>query len=250
MNKKMLEMALLTVSLVMSASAMADASLLSPYSADYDLERKGIGSAKATFTLTKQADGSYEYKSVLHPTGIAALLLGDVTQTSDFKLVNGRPQSSSYAYSEKGKHASEESIQFDWAGKSAATTEDGKQRKAALSADSVDVQLVQLLVASDLAAGKLPDSYQIVNHGEATTYTVKALPDAKLRLQAGNFQTKVVALTTADKKRTITAWMAPNLHFLPVQIRQVDKNTITLTLLHIAYSDEGAPAAAPATTTK
>ena len=244
MNKKILEMGLLMAGLLISAGAMADAGLLTPYSADYDMERKGIGSAKATFSLEKNADGSMVYQSVLHPTGIAALLLGDVTQTSDFKLVNGRPQSTSYQYSEKGKHASEETIKFDWTGKKKATsTEDGKTRNAALSDNSVDVQLVQLLLANDVAAGKVPDSYQIVNHGEATTYTVKTLPDAKLRLQSGNFQTKVVALTNAEKKRTITAWMAPSLHYLPVQIQQVDKNTITLTLLHIAYKDQAAPAA-------
>ncbi|HSN17586.1 MAG TPA: DUF3108 domain-containing protein [Gammaproteobacteria bacterium] len=246
MNKKMLEMALLTASMLVSAGAMADANLFSPYTATYHLNRKGIGSANATFTLSKQADGSYEYKSVLHPTGIASLLLGDVTQTSDFKLVNDRPESQTYTYSEKGKHADEESIKFDWTKKKAATSEDGKERRAPLSDDSVDVQLVQLMVASDAAADKLPASYQIVDHGEATTYTVKTLPDAKLRLQSGNFQTKVVALTNAEKKRTITAWLAPNLHYLPVQIRQVDKNTITLTMMHIAYSDEAAAAGAPA----
>ena len=244
MNKKILEMALLTAGLLISAGAMADTALLSPYSADYDMERKGIGSAKATFSLDKNADGSMVYQSVLHPTGIAALLLGDVTQTSNFKLVNGRPQSTSYQYSEKGKHADEETIKFDWSGKKKATSsEDGKDRNSVLTDNSVDVQLVQLLLASDLAAGKLPESYQIVDHGESTTYTVKTLPDAKLRLQSGNFQTKVVALTNAAKKRTITAWMAPSLHYLPVQIQQVDKNTITLTLLHIAYKDQGAPAA-------
>ncbi|HEY1991233.1 MAG TPA: DUF3108 domain-containing protein, partial [Gammaproteobacteria bacterium] len=146
-------------------------------------------------------------------------------------------------------HADEETIQFDWTGKKAATSENNKQRSAPLSADSVDVQLVQLLVASDAAAGKLPESYQIVDHGEATTYTVKSLPDAKLRLQSGNFETKVVALSNAAKKRTITAWLAPSLHFLPVQIRQVDRNTITLTMLHIGYNDE-ATAATPAAATK
>lgn len=244
MNKKMLEMALLTAGMLVSAGAMADAGLFSPYSATYHLDRKGIGSANATFALTKQADGSYEYKSTLHPTGIAALMLGDVTQTSDFKLVNGRPQSQTYSYSEKGKHADEETVQFDWSKKKATTSENSKDRTSELADDSVDVQLVQLLVAADAAAGKLPANYQIVNHGEAMTYTVKNLPDAKLRLQSGNFETKVVALTNAEKKRTITAWLAPNLHFLPVQIRQVDKNTITLTMLHIGYSDEAAPAAA------
>ena len=51
-------------------------------------------------------------------------------------------------------------------------------------------------------------------------------------------------VTNTDKGRTITVWMAPNLHFLPVQIQQVDKkNTITLTLLHISYKDQTAPAA-------
>jgi hypothetical protein len=247
MNKKMLEMALLTAGLLISAGAMADASLLSPYTANYHLDRKGIGSANSTFTLSKQADGGYQYQSVLHPTGIAALVLGDVTQTSMFKAVNGRPQSSTYNYEEKGKHADSETIQFDWSTNKATSTENDKTRKAALSDNSVDVQLVQLLLATDAAAGKVPDSYEIVDHGEATTYSTKALPDAKLRLQSANYQTKVYALTDvtdASKKRTITVWMAPSLHFLPVQIQQVDKkNTITLTLLHIAYSDEAAPAA-------
>jgi hypothetical protein len=243
MNKKILKMALLTAGLMISAAAMADAAQFSPYTANYDFERKGIGSGKSTFTLDKQADGSYEYKSVLHPTGIAALLAKDVTQTSDFKLVNGRPQPSSYSFSWEGKPDEAETIQFNWASKSAAMDQAGKKSKAALTADSVDVQLVQMLVASDAAAGKLPDSYQIVDKGDATTYTVKSLPDAKLRLQAGNFQTKVVTLSNAEKKRTITAWLAPSLHYLPVQIQQKDKNTVTLTLLHVSYKDEAAPAA-------
>jgi hypothetical protein len=170
-------------------------------------------------------------------------VLGDVTQTSVFKVANGRPQSSTYNYDEKGKHADSETIQFDWTKKKATSQENDKTRKAALTDNSVDVQLVQLLLASDAASGKLPDSYQIVDHGEATTYATKSLPDAKLRLQSGNYQTKVVSLTDSAKGRTITAWMAPNLHYLPVQIQQVDKrNTITLTLLHVAYQDQ-APAA-------
>ena len=245
MKKKMLEMALLAAGLLISAGAMADAGQLSPYTANYDFERKGIGSGKSTFTLVKQPDGSYEYKSVLHPTGIASLLAKDVTQTSDFKLADGRPRSSSYSFSWQGKPDDAETIQFDWASKSAAMDQAGKKSKAALTADSVDVQLIQLLVASDAAAGKLPASYQIVDKGDATTYTVKSLPDAKLRLQSGNFHTKVVMLTNAAKKRTITAWLAPNLNYLPVQVQQVDKNTVTLTLLHVSYND-----AAPAAGTK
>src|SRR6185312_9913932 len=201
MNKKMLEMALLTASLLVSAAAMADAAQFSPYTANYDFERKGIGSGKSTFTLAKQADGSYAYKSVLHPTGIAGLVSKDVTQTSDFKVVGGRPQSSSYSFSWDGKPDESETIKFDWAAKSAAMDQAGKKSKAKLSADSVDVQLVQLLVAADAAAGKLPDSYHVVDKGDDTTYTVKSLPDAKLRLQSGNYQTKVVTLTNAAKKR-------------------------------------------------
>ena len=243
MNKKMLEMALLTAGLLVGTGAMADAMQFSPYSADYDMERKGIGSAKGTFTLSKQADDNYEYKSVLHPTGIATLLAKDITQTSDFKLVNGRPQSSSYTYSEKGKPGDDETVQFNWTAKSAAMDQAGKKSKTALGDNSVDVQLIQLLLASDLAAGRLADSYQLVDKGDATTYTVKSLPDAKLRLQSGNFQTKVVTLTNAAKKRTITAWLAPNLHYLPVQVQQVDRNTVTLTLLHVSFKDEAAPAA-------
>lgn len=229
---------MLAAGLGAAGAVLADTSLYSPYTASYDLERKGIGSAHASFSLAKGGDGAYVYKSVLHPSGLAALFLGDVTQTSTFKLVDDRPQSDSYQYSEKGKNADDETIQFDWNKKIATSRENGKQRKSPLTPDSVDVQLVQLLLANDVASGKVADHYQIVDHGEATTYDAKTRADKQLHTQAGDFDTKVVVLTNTAKKRTITAWLAPKLHYLPVQIQQVDRNTITLTLEHIAFNGE------------
>src|ERR1051325_8283163 len=80
-------MKVLTAALLMTGAmaAHADGSLFTPFHADYDLEREGIGSAHSVFTLEQGADGSYSYKSAMHATGIPAMFFSDLnTETSPF----------------------------------------------------------------------------------------------------------------------------------------------------------------------
>ena len=244
--KSLVLVTLMLTGLLIVTGAHADADLFASFHADYDLERDGLGSAHSVFTLDKDADGSYSYKSVLHATGLAALFFSDViTETSRFQVVDGRPRATSYTYTETGKHPKSENIQFAWERKVGVTDEDGKTRKKPLTTDMCDVQMLQLLLASDVAAGKLADSYKILTHGDIVEYKTETLPDAKIRAASIVYDTKVVALHDENKGRTITAWLSPALHYLPVQIRQAqsDKAGVTLTLMDISF-DSAAPTAA------
>lgn len=242
MKKKVLTAAVLMLG---ALAAHADGSELTPFHADYDLEREGIGSAHSVFTLEQGADGSYTYKSVMHATGIAAMFFSDViTETSTFTLDGGRPKAKSYSYSETGKHPSSQLVTFDWDKGYGITEEDGRSRKKKLEDGLCDVQLLQLQLAADVAADKLADSYRTLNDGEVVEYKAGKLPDAKVKAGDNTYDTRVVALHDAAKGRTITIWVSPALHYMPVQIRQeqAGKKAVTLTLEDISFGSAVASA--------
>lgn len=237
------------MALILTASAAGaatyDPNVLTPFRADYSLMRNSLGLGISSFTLSRDA-GVYSYKSVAHASGLAALFSSStITQESRFTLMDGRPRAVSYRYDDSGKPEDAESIHFDWSNGSATTEEDGRQKDKLLTPNTSDVQMIQLMIAADVAAGRAQRSYRLLDHGEITRYTAKALPDAPLKVGGKSYSTKVVQLYNAERGRTITVWLAPELHYLPVQIQQAqsDKATITLTLQKAAF-DAPAPAVA------
>jgi hypothetical protein len=239
MNSRIAGPLLLAGLMAAATGAQAADSPLTPFHADFHLDRKGIGSGRLTFSLGKTADG-YAYKSDLHPSGLAALLISEVTQTSSFKVVDGQLQAGTYEFKQTGGQTDSETIQFDWAKKVAVTDREGKpQQKRPLTPGMSDTQLINLVVAADVAAGKLAPEYKFLDHNKVSTYSAKTLADAKLTLGKATYDTKVVQLTDTSGDGTVTVWMAPSLHYLPVQIHNVDsKNDITMNMLDITLGGD------------
>jgi hypothetical protein len=233
---------LLTGSMLIALGAQAADSPLTPFHADFHMDRKGLGSGRLVFSLDKTASG-YVYKSELHPSGIAALFISLATQSSDFKVVDGGLQAGTYDYKQTGGQSDAETIQFDWDKKVGVTDRQGKpQQKKPITPGISDIQLINLVVAADVAAGKLAPEYKYLDHNKVNTYSAKALADAKLTLGKTSYDTKVVQLTDTSGDGTVTVWLAPVLHYLPVQIHNVDsKSDITMTMLDITLGS-GTPA--------
>lgn len=236
--------------LLPAMTAWAGSDVLTPYHADYSLARNGMTLGTASFSLQRDDDGNYIYKSVSHATGLASLFAGDViTQMSKFGLADGQPQPLLYSYSQSGgKHEKSESIQFDWAKKLAHGDEDGRQHKNPLRPGISDVFLIQLMLAVDAADGKLAKEYTLLDHGETTDYTPQKMPDQRMRVDKTQVDTLVLELHDAKKGRVIGLWLAPALHYLPVQIQQSEpgKATFTLSLDSISFDKTEAPTAASA----
>jgi hypothetical protein len=227
------------------AAATHDPNVLTPFRADYSLMRNSLGLGISSFTLSRDTD-TYSYKSAAHASGLASLFSSStITQESRFTLVDGRPRAVSYRYADSGKPEDAELIRFDWDKGTATTEEDGRQKDRLLTPNTSDVQMIQLMLAADVSAGRAQRYYRLVDHGEITRYAAKALPDAPLTVGGKGYSTKVVQLYNAERGRTITVWLAPELHYLPVQIQQAqtDKATITLTLQKVAF-ETPMPAAA------
>ena len=228
-------------------AALADGLAIPTYHADYSVTRNSLAIGVAKFTLSENADGSYTYQSVTRPAGVAALFFSDVvTETTHFEVEAGDPRSLLYSFSQTGgSHEKTETIQFDWQKRAAYTGEDGKNRPTRVEQGTADRFLAQLLISLDAAAGRSGGQYTVLDHHELTTYSLSLQPPAKLHTPAGEFDVVVLERKDAAKGRVMDFWLAPQLHYLPVQLqqRETDKATITLTLTDIGF-DTAAPAAA------
>jgi hypothetical protein len=249
MKMKSLIAGLLLMASVMPAAVGASTpeSPLVPFKANFSMDRKGLGSGRLVFALEKAADGGYVYSSELHPIGLASLFIKLVTQASEFQVVDGQLRAGTYVFKQTGGQTDSETIKFDWDKKVGIVDRDGKpRRKTAITPGVSDTQLINLVVAADVAAGKLAPQYRFLDHSKISTYTAKVLADAKLTLGKVSYDTKVVELSDTSGDGTVTVWLAPELHYLPVQIHNVDsKNDITMTMQDITLGD-----AAPAAVTK
>lgn len=245
MKSRLAGILLLAAFMSAAAGAQATDSPLVPFRANFHMDRKGIGSGNLVFALEKAADGGYVYRSELHPTGLAAFFIKLVTQTSNFQVVDGELRAGTYEFRQTGGQTDSETIKFDWNRKAGITDREGKPcRKTVITAGVSDTQLINLVVAADVAAGKLALEYKFLDHSKISTYTAKALADAKLTLGNVTYDTKVVELDDTTGDGTLTVWMAPVLHYLPVQIHDVDKNSdIIMTMQGIMFGD-ATPAAA------
>jgi len=209
------------------------------YQATYSVGFGSLRAGTASFSLSKNADGTYTYKSLTKSAGLAALFLNDVvSENSHFKLMDGKLQPLQYTYEHTGKDKDDkETIQFDWAKGLAYTEEDGKQRSLPIKAGIYDRLLAQLAISMDLQAGLDVEDYPVLGHGEINVYHMLRQDNTDLKTSAGNYETVVIARRAPHKDRITTFWLAPKLKYLPVKMEQTEpgQSTFSLVLTDIIF---------------
>lgn len=225
--------------LMFSATAIAqDTEVEVPiYQATYSLFLGSVRAGIASLSLSKNADGTYTYKSLTKSAGLAALFLNDViSETSHFKVTDGKLHPLQYTYEHTAKDKDDkETIQFDWAKGIAYTEEDGKQKSLPIKAGIYDRLLAQLAISMDLQTGLDVEDYPVLGHGEINVYHMLRQDNTDLKTPAGNYETVVIARRAPHKERVTTFWLAPKLDYLLVQMEQTEpeKPTISLELTDI-----------------
>ena len=233
-----LSSAIMAVLLFSAASHAQDTEQKIPlYQATYSIGRDSLRIGTANISLIQNKDGSYIYTSVSQAAGLAALFLSDViTETSHFKMMDGKLQSLQYTYEHTGNDKDKkENIRFDWDKNVAHSNEGGKQHTLPIKAGTYDRLLAQLAVSVDLEAGQTVGEYRVLDHNEINVYHMLRQENTDLKTPAGNYETVVIARRDPHKDRVTTFWLAPKLDYLPVQMQQTEpgKATISLVLTEI-----------------
>lgn len=215
------------------------------YHATYSVNRNDLHLGNAQFSLTRNANGTYAYKSVTRASGLASLFFSDViTELSYFEVNGGHLQPLLYRYSNTNHHHDrEQTIHFYWNKSVAYSADGGHHRTFPIKLGILDRALAQLALSVDMAAGHLPKTYTVLDHNKINSFHLQRVGKATLKTSAGKYNTMKVARDDAKKSRVTTFWLAPKLNYLPAQMQQTEpgKATITLVLTKIKFDSSKQP---------
>jgi len=196
----------------------ASAATLTPFEAIYEASMNGSAVADASRALTKTAENEYSltYKS--------SHMLFSFLETSKFKYVDGiitplyfeSKRTSLF----KSKH---KSIQFDWTSNTANFEYKKKNGSFTLEPGTTDPLTMAFVVAHAVAEGKTTIDVLQTDDNNIETRHFTAEQDIALDTRIGKLNTIKVTRLKKGKPHTFL-WLAPELNYLAVKIRQEKEN--------------------------
>ncbi len=197
---------------------LSQAELL-PYTAEYSASMAGIpvnGSAMRSFALLP--DNGYRLESS------ADLVLVNMKTTSQGLLKQPlQPQSYRYKQGGLGKKRSR-SAEFDWSQQKVDSHKNDRAWQLPLEPGTFDELSYQAQLRRDLSEGKQQLNYRVVDDDELDLFRFSILGSETLHTPMGALNTVRVKRERDSNKRVTEIWFAPELGYVPVQLRQLEKD--------------------------
>src|SRR5690625_1626363 len=203
-----------------------------PFTATYKVLRKGDLLGTSTLSLTRDADGTWTYRSSLKAEhGLAALLGGSVREASHFRWHDGRIEALDYDYrmhlavKEEQRH-----VKVDWKANTVSvhTSDDGDFTYKP-QPGLVERHVLVLALGRAVANGESKMALPVAVKDRVEKQTFAARGKSKITVPAGTFQAVRVDRTRDDKGYSV--WYAPErFGSAPVKLVQQAGGDITLLL--------------------
>jgi hypothetical protein len=215
---------------------------LQPFTAQYQLNRGGMIIGKVTNTLQLDTDGSYTYRSVTIPVGIVAVFSKDkITEESRGSIHGRQIIPSSYSYNHKRKkHPKLRKIEFDWSKQLATGTAAKPQWSKEIPKGTQDKASMVLSMMQAMTADTETIKLQVADKNRLKEYLLSAQKKEQIKAGGTSYNSIKLAESKSGNKSSITFWLAPELNYLPVQIRKREKKD-TYTMKLVKYT-QGQPA--------
>lgn len=231
-----MEKPILKFSLLLIAILATPALALTPYTATYKGKISGL-SADTHTTLAVDQSGRMEFRSVAKARGIARMFKQDpIVEYTQFLEVDGKFIPIEYRYEFNQSDSKRNSrINFDNDNGIAESTY--KTVTVELEIDGhVDRSLELLVVRADLTADRATDKYRYIDRNTLREAAYEKLGTETIRIGAGEFETVKYRRQRVGSSRSAVIWFAPELEYLPVQMKHFkdDKATGTVTLENYA----------------
>lgn len=228
--------------LLLAASVpAAGETALKPYEAVYHATVKMIP-VRARVKLEAKDGGVWIYRSTIEPRGWAGFISRELSETSVLVVRDGdRLVSSSYRKRDElgGRDAD---IRFDLAAGRMDVRYKGKSHSADWDPGIHDLMALRLVLANDLALGRLAGTYRIVDDkGRVRPVTVEEIGEETLQTEAGELATVQIEYSEERKDRVYRAWLAPALGGLIVRLEQYEEGELRGTLELAEYRPGDGP---------
>ena len=202
-----------------AASAGADVDGPGDFAAKFAIEWHGITAGYTTLELTHSSANTYTYKSRNMARGIFRLAFPDViSQTSTFTIVNGEVRPVTY-HADDGEPDSDKAVtlRFDWQTRRVTGTAEKKPVDLALESGTQDTLSVQIELMREVAAGRSPKSFWLIDDDEIKEYKYTREGTETLDTPLGKLETVRYRSEHAGSNRLTRLWLASSLGYLPIR---------------------------------
>lgn len=205
--------------LVMSAASAAN---LVANDNNYVLSRGGLNLGEARFRLAPEgASGCWRYEYKAKPSGLARLFIGELSERSDFCVVEGQIRSHRFEYHRSDKSSEDFTLDFDWSERVVRSSR-GELRE--LKTEMIDRLAMQIAIQQWVIERKGepgPEEFSItkVEDSKVRIYRFRITGRETLEVPAGRFET--VRVERSDDTRRFTRfWLAPERGYGAVRVEQ------------------------------
>jgi hypothetical protein len=201
------------------ANAAPEAQAPAPFVARFAIEWKGITAGYSQLELMRSAPNVYTYKSRNMARGIFRLAFPDaISQLSTFSIVEGEVRPSAY-HADDGSRDEGKSVdlKFDWQARRVTGVSERKPVDVALEPGTLDSLSVQIALMRELAAGRAPKSFWLIDNDEIKEYRYVHEGTVTLDTPLGKLETVIFRSERTGSDRVTRLWLAPSLGYLPVR---------------------------------
>jgi hypothetical protein len=218
---------------LLSAPALA----LTPYTAVYDAKGSGVSASNQITLLPPDASGRLELRSVSKARGLSGLLKRDpIVEYTRFEEIDGKflPVEYHYLFNNSGSKRNAWVI-FDRENLIAKSLYKTETVELDIRANHVDRLLEQLIFRTDILAGRVADKYATVERNTLREAVYEKLGTETIGTKAGSFETVKYRRQRIGSSRSVIIWFAPELEYLPVQMRHFNGDKATGTAILTSY---------------
>lgn len=206
---------------------------LPEFSAYYEARTNGMR-GDAERHLVRQEDGSYRLNVSLEAR-MVGIRLGELEQSSEFELADGRIVPQQYTYVVSGITSSNDSVNFDWENGTALSKEDKRSWQLELGPHTLDQLSYQLALAITLRAGNWAAEevleFELVDGDELEIQRYRLLGEEVTDTPLGRLNTvKLERIREGDSGRVTNIWFAKDWHYLLTTIEQVTSSGLRIEL--------------------
>ncbi len=213
------------------ATAVGGASELPTFAATYRLEYKGSRVGESVISMRPALDGAaYVYEARTEPRGLARFIRGGtIVERSRFHLVDGQLKPVEFVFDDGTRKGKDDNmVTFDHASARATSVYRGETHEFDIEPSLLDRLLSQFALMRDMNAGEPASSYTVLDRDKLKVYRVNRLRSETVETRGGTFDTVVLHRQREGSSRATLMWLAPDLDWLPVRIRQTKgEKTIT-----------------------
>lgn len=202
------------------------ANQLTPFSAEYALNRGNIPFGKVTITLTLDGEGSYSYRAHTTPVGIVAVFRDDeITELSKGHISNNDIIPSSYSYHHKKKKKPRKvDLSFNWQHNKVTNSSTHSTWSMPIPPGTQDKFSQQLALMIAVAKGDDRAEFKVADGGKLKTYRFISEGEESIKTKAGAFNALRLARQKNDRPSKATFWLSPDLKYLPIKIIRKNKD--------------------------